>query len=519
MALTRTRVATTTPGAGSSGQDANGNWLPTAAGGSQTTGQGMLSADKKYSSGGVWDQARGAYVAPGQSSADYAGWSKWIQDNGGWAAHGQAAPGSKDQGGGLTSYLGKAVRLATNPVNAGMDMLTGGKTKGWADPVGNLVNQGTSNIVGTDIDANLAGTGQYAPHTYGAQGGPATKMASPDPTATSAGGANLSGAGGASSTASTSPHVAGVQAAVDKADARSDKWFGEYETKKKALEDSGLLNKDQTSEDILMGKGTSHAGMTAAEYNLGKEQENLRGPSYAEQWFTGEGPQSLASVYDREGRKQNIAMQNRLSAMGKGNSGAAIRGGAELDAELSSKKALQMQGAAKDADASKQARLKTLFDASSGADMSNNYLVSGRTALNKADISRAATGLDLTKNMGRVFADLKEDSVKGETAGLNAVNDAKTQDINMLRDVANSTSGTLFKGADVNSAEGQKAAENELTAYYRSQGMDANAAAAKVKTVLAGVGGIGALVELIRGKGATSPTKDIGDDVMEPTEY
>jgi hypothetical protein len=476
-----------------------------------------MSSDKKYSSGGVWNQGKGAYVTPGQSDADYAGWADWVQKSGGWGAHGWDQPGTNDQGPGLTGYLGKAVRLATNPVNAGMDILTGGKTQGKFDPFGYALNKGVSNVVGTDIDAALAGTGQYAPQTYGTQGAPAAKTASPNPTATTAGGANLTGAGGAKAGTTTGTSaVDRARGIADAAGKQGTAYADMFEDRARDTLGSGLFGPDKERRDAIYGKGTEYEGGPATDYYLGREMDGLRDKSYSEKWFTGEGPDSLASVYDREGRKQNIAMQNRLSAMGKGNSGAAIRGGAELDAELSAKKALQMQGAAKDADASQMARQKQIADNATAITTGRSFFSSNLGDATKDDRSAAERALEIEAAIPKGRAAAVTSSLTELGAPNDYVVDAEKDRISTLGTAGDRLAKTAAGGLDINTAEGKAAAEQEANAYFMSLGVDANQAAQMVKTAMASAGGIGPLMELIAkqksGNSNIDTTQAIGPD-------
>ena len=319
-----------------------------------------------------------------------------------------------------------------------------------------------------------------------------------------------------------SPNVTEAKSIADSSNKEAQGYFDEYKTAAKGALDSGVFGKDQAARDALLGKGTEFEGGTAANYYLGREMDGLRDKSYAEKWFTGEGPDSLASVYDREGRKQNIAMQNRLSAMGKGNSGAAIRGGAELDAELSSKKALQLQSAAKDADTGQMNRLGKMKDFSSEIGTQQSYLGQNLSGQTVKDRTAAERGLEVQASIPSQKKATFSSIFDANTEGRDLVQGAKKEDIAMLGDAASKIGATALAGMNSSSQADVASFENMMNMTFRKAGMTTEAAAAKIKQLTAAAGGIGPLMELMKGMNSGddtgyADTSSYGDGVMDPT--
>jgi hypothetical protein len=278
------------------------------------------------------------------------------------------------------------------------------------------------------------------------------------------------------------PNVAEATAIADRANTKAAQLSSEFDIQADALA-SDLRTPDALSNDILMGKGQDWEGTNASAFFLSPDMAELAKKSNAEQYFTGDGPSSMAGVYEREGRKQNIAMQNRLSAMGKGNSGAAIRGGAELDAELSAKQALQMQGAAKDADASFFARQKQRGENAAEISSATSFQSQGASNLRKREMEEKERGLEVQAAKSKYFADSNEDMLSGESGGFKLVEGVKSGNIEEIRRATESITGVMSSEFGRMSEADKSAVVSEIEASLVKGGMPAAQAKANAATI------------------------------------
>jgi hypothetical protein len=272
--------------------------------------------------------------------------------------------------------------------------------------------------------------------------------------------------------------VKGVKAGLEQASAKSDAMNKQYSDELEASLASGVFGPDTAARDVLTGKGTPYEGTTASDYYSRGALDDLQGKSYSAKYFEGDGPSSLRDVYAREGARQQEQAARRLSAMGKGRSGALVRGSREIDSRIADQLELATANAAKNADASETARYGSIKNLTTGIDTSRSYLGQNMSDLTGKDQDSAVKKLGLRAGQAPVEATNAKSMRDVYAAPAERLNAAREQAISIARGVPSDMS-TLMAQLDssVSSEElamykdelnGMRAGTAEEQAFYRA---------------------------------------------------